>query len=58
MKSLSVSFTLGKQSSPNNINIKHNIRDFAAKNINPLKSHDNIEFVDENVEDSYHKLFD
>ena len=58
MKSLSVSFTLGKQSSPNNINIKHNIRDFAAKNIKPLKSHDNIEFVDENVEDSYHKLFD
>ena len=44
MKSLSVSFTLGKQSSPNNINIKHNQRNFAAKNIKPLKSHDNIDY--------------
>ncbi len=33
MKQLSVSFTLGKESRPNNVNVRHNNRDFSAHNV-------------------------
>lgn len=55
---LSISFTLGKASQPNKVNIKHNNRDFIANNIKMIKTADNITFKSENVEDAYHKLFD
>ena len=58
MKSLSVSFTLGKASTPNTVNLSHNNREFLAKNIDVTKIKDNIIFKKENVEDAYHKLFD
>ena len=58
MDSLSVSFTLGKASTPNTVNLKHNNREFLAKNIDATKIKDNIIFKQENVEDAYHKLFD
>ena len=58
MKSLSVSFTLGKASTPNTVNLSHNNREFLAKNIDVTKIKDNIIFKQENVEDAYHKLFD
>ena len=58
MKSLSVSFTLGKASTPNTVNLSHNNREFLAKNIDVTKIKDNIIFKRENVEDAYHKLFD
>lgn len=57
MKSLSVSFTLGKASTPNTVNLSHNNREFLAKNIDVTKIKDNIIFKKENVEDAYHKLF-
>ena len=54
-KNLSISFTLGKASQPNKVNLKHNNRDFIAKNIDIKKTHENITFVSENIEDAYHK---
>ena len=58
MKSLSVSFTLGKASTPNTVNLKHNNREFLAKNIDIEKIKENVIFKKEDVEDAYHKLFD
>lgn len=58
MDSLSVSFTLGKASTPNTVNLKHNNREFLAKNIDIEKIKDNMIFKQEDVEDAYHKLFD
>lgn len=58
MKSLSVSFTLGKASTPNKVNLKHNNREFLAKNIDIEKIKENVIFKKEDVEDAYHKLFD
>ncbi len=58
MNSLSVSFTLGKASTPNTVNLKHNNREFLAKNIDIEKVKDNVIFKQEDVEDAYHKLFD
>ncbi len=58
MSRLSVSFTLGKASTPNTVNLKHNNREFLAKNIDFEKIKDNVIFKRENVEDAYHKLFD
>lgn len=57
MKSLSVSFTLGKASVPKNINLKHNMREFIARNIDKKKVDDNITYIQEDVEESYNKLF-
>lgn len=57
MKSLSVSFTLGKESVPKNINLKHNAREIIARNIDKKKVADNITYIQEDVEDSYNKLF-
>ncbi len=58
MPKLSVSFTLGKASTPNTVNLKHNNRDFIAKNIDAKRVKDNVIFMQEDAEESYHKLFD
>ena len=58
MKKLSVSFTLGKASEPKNINLKHNMRKFIAKNVDRSKIDDNILYINEDVEETYSKLFD
>ena len=58
MKSLSVSFTLGKESSPHQVNFIHNKRIFIANNVDINKTRNNITYVDEDVEETYSKLFD
>lgn len=58
MDSLSVSFTLGKASTPNTVNLSHNNREFLAKNIDVSQVKNNVIFKQEDVEDAYHKLFD
>lgn len=54
---MSVSFTLGKASVPNNANLKHNNREFLAKNIDSSRTSQNISYIREDVEESYEKLF-
>lgn len=58
MKKLSVSFTIGKASAPNKINLKHNKREFVAKNVDVRKVDANVEYIVEDVEEAYKKLFD
>ena len=58
MNSLSISFTLGKASTPNTVNLNHNNRRFLAKNIDVTQIKNNVIFKQEDVEDAYHKLFD
>ena len=38
--------------------VNHNSRKFHAKNTNPERSYLNIEYINENIEDVYHELFD
>lgn len=57
MKQLSVSFTLGKESRPNNVNVRHNNRDFSAHNVEFGRTINNIIYVSEAPEKSYDKLF-
>lgn len=57
MKTLSVSFTLGKASVQHNANIEHNNRKFIAGNINREKVSDNITYVHQDVRDAYQVLF-
>lgn len=47
-----ISFTTGKGS------VNHNSRKFHAKNTDPERSYLNIEYINENIEDVYHELFD
>ena len=47
-----ISFTTGKGS------VNHNSRKFHATNIDPERSHLNIEYFNENIKDVYHELFD
>ena len=47
-----ISFMTGKGS------VNHNSRKFHAKNTNPERSYLNIEYINENIEDVYHELFD
>ena len=47
-----ISFTTGKGS------VNHNSRKFHANNIDPERSHLNIEYFNENIKDVYHELFD
>ena len=56
-QSLSISFTLGKASQPHEANIPHANREFIAKNIDQSKTHQNITYVRQDVEDAYRKLF-
>lgn len=57
MKSLSISFTLGKQGSSNKTNINHNNREYIAKNISISKVNNNINYKQELPEKAYEKLF-
>ena len=57
MKSLSISFTLGKQSKAHSVNIEHNNRDFLANNIDSKKLNENIKYITEDPEKAYEKLF-
>lgn len=57
MKSLSISFTLGKGSKAHSINLQHNNREFLANNIDPQKLNENIKYIAEDPELSYDKLF-
>lgn len=47
-----ISFMTGKGS------VNHNSRNFHAKNTDPERSYLNIEYINENIEDVYHELFD
>ena len=47
-----ISFTTGKGS------VNHNSRKFHANNIDPERSHLNIEYFNQNIKDVYHELFD
>ncbi len=47
-----ISFTTGKGS------VNHNSRKFHATNIDPERSHLNIEYFNENIKYVYHELFD
>ena len=38
--------------------VNHNSRNFHAKNTDPERSYLNIEYINENIEDVYHELFD
>lgn len=53
----SVSFTLGRPSEAHGANLRHNRREFFARNVNENLSSQNISYVREDVRDAYHKLF-
>ena len=57
MKNLSISFTLGKASVPHGTNVEHNNRNFIAKNIDHKRTHENITYVRQDVQDAYRELF-
>ena len=58
MSQLSISFTLGKASAQHGANIAHNNREFFAKNVDKRKTHENITYVKQAVEDAYNELFE
>ena len=47
-----ISFMNGKGS------IKHNTRNFITKNVDGNRKKDNITFINEDIKQAYHKLFD
>lgn len=57
MPTLSTSFTLGKASVQHGANLKHNNREFIAKNINKKKLSENVTYVKHDVKESYQQLF-
>ena len=57
MSTLSTSFTLGKASVQHGANLKHNNREFIAKNINVAKLSENVTYVKKDVKESYQQLF-
>ena len=57
MPSLSISFTLGKASVPHQANIPHTNREFIARNIDQTRTHQNVTYVRQDVEDAYQQLF-
>ena len=52
MQKNTISVMVGKGS------LNHNSRVFYAENVDPSRSHLNIEYCNENIKDVYHKLFD
>ena len=56
-KKLSVSFTLGRESKANQINLDHNNREFLANNIDKNKLNQNVIFVRQDPEQVYNELF-
>lgn len=57
MKSLSVSFTLGRACAVHGSNIQHNNRKFTAENVDPTRIAHNITYKQQYVEDAYNQLF-
>ena len=58
MEQFSISFTLGKGTAPHGGNIDHNNRAFLAKNVHDIRSPLNIIFARNDIEETYHQLFD
>ncbi|MBR3045201.1 MAG: plasmid recombination protein [Oscillospiraceae bacterium] len=58
MEKFSISFTLGKAASQHGANIRHNNRKFTAANVDEKRIADNIIYVQQDVRDAYHQLFD
>lgn len=58
MDSFSISFTLGKGSSPHGGNIRHNNRDYYANNVQKNNTALNVEYKRQDIEEAYHELFD
>ena len=58
MDSYSISFTLGKGSTPHGGNIRHNNREYFADNVQKTNSLSNIEYKRQDIEEAYHELFD
>ena len=58
MNTFSISFTLGKASSPHGANLRHNNRKFLASNIDPKRTEQNVTYVQQDVREAYHHLFD
>ena len=58
MESYSISFTLGKGSSPHGGNIRHNNRDYYANNVQKNNTALNVEYKRQDIEEAYHELFD
>ena len=56
--SLSISFTLGKASVRHQTNVAHSNREFIAPNVDQSRTHLNVTYAREYVEDAYHRLFD
>lgn len=52
MESQTISIMLGKGS------LSHNSRTFIANNVDKSRTNSNIKFVNEDIKDAYHKLFD
>ena len=57
MKSLSISFTLGKGYAPHGSNIQHNNRKFTAANVDATRIASNIIYKQQYIEDAYNQLF-
>ena len=57
MNKLSISLMLGKASAEHGANVRHNNREFIAGNVKKEKTHENITYVRQNVEDAYKDLF-
>lgn len=57
MKSLSISFTLGKGYAPHGSNIQHNNRKFIAANGDATRISSNIIYKQQYIEDAYNQLF-
>ena len=57
MSKLSISFTLGKASSPHGANLDHNSRKTIADNVDVNRIADNVIYVNQDVRDAYDELF-
>ena len=59
LKKYSVSFQMANKSETRNIGvISHNNRKFFAKNVDQKRSADNVSYVEKDLRDFYHELFD
>ncbi|MCR4643819.1 MAG: plasmid recombination protein [Oscillospiraceae bacterium] len=57
MQELSISFTLGKASMMHGANVDHANRKFIAPNVDIKRTHQNVTYVCQDVEDAYDELF-
>lgn len=59
LKKYSVSFQMANKSETRNVGvIAHNNRKFFAKNVDQKRSADNVTYIEKNLRDFYHELFD